>query len=135
MLNQSFCFHRKVFDDGNSLVEVFPSEMKDIMAACADMQRHSVRKVQMVVAASHWSHQLTSLMSQYTTHATVVFTCAIETFIKAEGELVSVSFGTPHLVLVVHIYRCQTKSTNVMLPSYLLQPYTGTIVHRTQCRQ
>ena len=92
MLNQSssFCLHRKVFDDTNSLVEVFPSEMKDIMAVCADVQQHLVRKVQMVVAASHWSHQLMSLVSQYTPHATAVFTCAIEAFIKAEGELVSV---------------------------------------------
>ena len=90
MLNQSFCLHRKVFDDGNSLVEVFPSEVKDIMAACADVQRHSVRKVQMVVAASHWSHQLMSLVSQCAPHATAVFTCAIEAFIKAGGELVSV---------------------------------------------
>ena len=60
------------------------------MAVCADVQRHSVRKVQMVVAASHWSHQLMSLVSQYTPHATAVFTCAIEAFIKAEGELVSI---------------------------------------------
>ena len=97
MLSQSFSLHHKVFDDGNSLAEVFPSEVKDIMAACADVQRHSVRKIQLVVAASHWSDRLKSLVSQYTPHATAVFTCAIEAFIKAEGELVSV---TLHLLLM-----------------------------------
>ena len=100
MLNQSFSLHHKVFDDGNSLVEVFPSEVKDIMTACADVQRHSVRKIQVVVAASHWSDQLKSLVSQYTPHATAVFTCAIEAFIKAEGELVSASFGIQHLLFM-----------------------------------
>ena len=93
-MSQSFSIHHKVFDDGNSLAEVFSSEVKDIMAACADVQRHSVRKIQLVVAALHWSDRLKSLVSQYALHATAVFTCAIEAFIKAEGELVSASCGT-----------------------------------------
>ena len=45
--------------------------------------------MQTVIAASQWTGVLKTLVTQYVPHATTIFTCAIEAFIKAGGELVS----------------------------------------------
>ena len=78
-----------MFDDGNSLAETFPSEVRAIMSACAEVQQRSRRRMQTVIAASRWSGVLKSLVSQYAPQATTVVTCAIEAFIKAGGRLVN----------------------------------------------
>ena len=69
---------------------MFPSEVRDIMSVCADAQlRAKRRRMQTVIAASQWTGVLKTLVTQYAPHATTIFTCAIEAFIKAGGELVS----------------------------------------------
>lgn len=60
------------------------------MSACAEaQQRAKRRRMQTVIAASQWTGGLETLVTQYVSHTTTIFTCAIEAFIKAEGELVS----------------------------------------------